>query len=108
MSTAPGTPRADGRPEASGKVELIHKSYPVLCTQLVDKAVDWLGRTRGENVGNAETPAVHAQKAIARPRVRHTGCAQKNATDLTKRPYPQFPRPLLLRRSSNLRKVKNK
>ena len=33
----------------------VHKSYPGLCTQLVDNSVERLGRTGGQIVGNAGT-----------------------------------------------------
>jgi len=65
---------------AARNTQLIHKSYPGVCTQHVDNAVDWLGITRGESVGNTGRAAGRAQRPGASPPARHSCCAPDTAT----------------------------
>ena len=46
----------------------IHKSYPEVCTQHVDNAVDWLGITPGKTwVTGGEPPGMHSAPVRVHP-----------------------------------------
>jgi hypothetical protein len=61
---------------ATRNTQPVHKGYPGLCAQHVDNPVERLGRTGGEDVGNAGRTGNDAQHPVGHPHVILSDCAQ--------------------------------